>query len=77
MADKVNTGRLLATEWLALARYSAVAGGALVAMVSLLFDVPLRIASLRGALTLVALLVVIRCAQNALEWASERPRGGP
>jgi hypothetical protein len=80
MVDKVNTARLLAMEWLALARYSAVTAGVLVAIVSLLLDVPLQIASLRGALTLVALLVVIRCAQHALAWSSEgveRPQGGP
>jgi len=74
MADNGNTGRFLALEWLALARYFAVSAGVLVAIVSLIMHVPLRIASLRGALTLVALFVVIRCTQRALAWSWEEGR---
>jgi len=78
MDDKVNTARRLSLQWLALARHLAVGAGALVALVSLIVDAPLETASLRGALTVIALLVVTRYAHRAIAWAlAARDADGP
>lgn len=51
----------------ALGRRVAVGSGALIALVSLLVDAPVWVASLRGAATAVAGLLVVRIASATLE----------
>ncbi len=63
MTDRPITAHPLAAAWLALGRRLAVAGGALAALLSLFFDTPVWVASLRGALAWLAITAVVRlCA---------------
>jgi hypothetical protein len=67
MTDSPITAHSLQAAWLAFGRRAAVAGGALAALVSLLFDAPVRVASLRGALAWLALRVLVSlCARAQL-----------
>jgi len=68
MVDRGNTGRSASNLWVAFGRRFSVGTGALVALVSLLSDVPLHIASGRGAATVLSLLVVTRIARHAMDW---------
>ena len=68
MVDRGNTGRSVTHLWVAFGRRFSVAAGALVALVSLLSDVPVHIASGRGALCVLALLAVTRIARHAMDW---------
>ena len=78
MVDRGNTGRSASNLWVAFGRRFSVGTGALVALVSLLSDVPVHIASGRGAVCVLALLVVTRIARHAMDWTgrlSEAPSG--
>ena len=78
MVDRGNTGRSASSLWVAFGRRFSVGAGALVALVSLLSDVPVHIASGRGALCVLALLVVTRIARHAMDWTgrlAEAPSG--
>jgi hypothetical protein len=61
--------------WLSLGNRLAVASGAAVGLGSLLVDAPVWVASLRGAGTVVAVLVVARQGLRLLTWtlASSSP----
>lgn len=59
MTDRPITAHPLAVAWLAFGRRIAAAGGALAALVSLFFDTPVWVASLRGALAWLALRVLV------------------
>ncbi|MBM3986367.1 MAG: hypothetical protein FJ294_00225 [Planctomycetes bacterium] len=64
MTEKPITAHPLAAAWTALGRRLAVAGAALAALLSLLTDTPVWVASLRGALTWFAITAVVRlCAR--------------
>jgi hypothetical protein len=68
------TAHPLALAWLAFGRRAAVAGGALAALVSLFFDAPVWVASLRGALVWVAVRVLVRlCAHAQLASLGSEP----
>jgi hypothetical protein len=58
----------------ALGRRLAVFAGALTALVALLGDVPVRIACLRGALALVAVLLLARAGRFLLARSLEADR---
>jgi len=60
--------------FIALARRLAAFAAALTAFVSLLHDVPVRIACLRGAAALAAVLLVARAGRFALERSLEADR---
>ena len=66
MVDRAITAHPLGIAWLALAKRIAVAAGALAALVSLIYDTPLWVASLRGALTWLALVVLARVSRTLL-----------
>ena len=77
MVDTGNTDRSASNLWVAFGRRFSVGAGALVALVSLLSDVPAHIASGRGAASVLALLVVTRVARHAMDWTgrmAEAPR---
>ena len=63
MVDRAITAHPLGLAWLALASRVAVAAGALAALVSLIYDTPLWVASLRGALTWLSLVVLARASR--------------
>lgn len=65
MTDRPITAHPLAAAWLAFGRRAAVAGGALAALVSLFFDTPVWVASLRGALAWIAIRVLVRLCAHA------------
>ena len=58
----------LQAAWGATGRHLAVSSGALVALVSLLADAPVSVASLRGAVTCLVLVALTRIG----EWLSAR-----
>ena len=58
----------LQAAWGAAGRHLAVSSGALVALVSLVSDAPVSAASLRGAVTCLALVALTRVG----EWLGER-----
>lgn len=66
MVDRAITAHPLAAAWLGLSRRVAVAAGALAALVSLIFDTPVWVASLRGAGTWFAVLVLAHVSRSAL-----------
>jgi hypothetical protein len=68
MVDRGNTGRSASNLWVAFGRRFSVGTGALVALVSLLSDAPVHTASGRGAVCVLALLVVTRIARHAMDW---------
>jgi hypothetical protein len=65
MTDKDITAHPLSAAWLALGRRLAVAGGASAALLSLFFDAPVWVASLRGGLTWLALRAIVRLTAHA------------
>jgi hypothetical protein len=64
--------------WRSFGSRLAVAAGALVALLSLLFDAPLSLASLRGAATVIVLRVTVALGARALvrvaSWSAEPER---
>ncbi|MCY3001663.1 MAG: hypothetical protein NTV21_07655 [Planctomycetota bacterium] len=75
MTDRPITAHPLAAAWLAFGRRIAAAGGALAALISLFFDTPVWVASLRGALAWLALRVLVRLLAH-LQVASIGPDEG-
>lgn len=69
MSDKGYGGPDLRPTWRSLAHRVAVAGGSLVALISLFHHVPVSVAALRGAIAYVAVLAVSRLGWVALERA--------
>lgn len=72
MTDSPITAHSLPAAWLAFGRRAAVAGGALAALVSLFFDAPVWVASLRGALAWLVLRVLVRLCAHAQLASIER-----
>ncbi len=72
MTDRPITAHPLAAAWLAFGRRIAAAGGALAALVSLFFDTPVWVASLRGALAWLALRLLV-CLLAHVQVASIGP----
>ena len=66
MADTPITAHSLDIALLSFGRRLAVVSGALVALVALLVDAPVWVASARGALTLVAMLLTLRFVRALL-----------
>lgn len=64
MTETLITAHKLLTTWFALGKRGAVAAGALAALVSLLHDAPLWVATLRGAAVWAAVLA-LACAGRA------------
>jgi len=62
-----GTAQSVATGLSALGRRVSVGSGALIALVSLLVDAPVWVASARGAGTAIAGLLLVRIASAALE----------
>jgi hypothetical protein len=60
VTDKPITAFPLAVAWIAFGRRLAAAGGALAALVSLFFDTPVWVASLRGAAAWLTLRLLVR-----------------
>jgi hypothetical protein len=73
MVDTGKTAGSLAATWLSIGRRAAVGGGAAVALVALWNDVNLWMASLRGGLTCIAVLVLAKYAARALHWSANDP----
>lgn len=69
MADSPNSTQPLEHAWLQLGKSLAVATGALIALLSLLFHVPVWVASVRGGLAFIGVHVVVRVAAAALRRA--------
>jgi len=67
MAESSITTHPLSAAWLVLGRRLAAAGGAFCALLSLFFDAPVWVASLRGAAVWLALRWLVRlCAHAAV-----------
>jgi len=64
--DKASGEISLQTAWRPLARRVAVAGGCFTALVSLLNHTPVSVASLRGAATFAAVLVISKLGFQAV-----------
>ena len=64
--DKASGEISLQTAWRPLARRVAVAGGCFTALVSLLNHTPVSVASMRGAATFAAVLVIARLGLQAV-----------
>lgn len=76
MTDTPITEHPLSAAWLAIGRRLAVAGGSLAALISLFFDAPVWVASLRGALAWLAVRVLVRLCAHA-QLASIGPTSPP
>lgn len=66
MTDSRTTAHALGRTWIAVGRRLAVAAGALAALLSLQAHAPVWVASLRGGLTLVAVLLLARLSRALL-----------
>ena len=69
MADSHNSTQPLEHAWLLLGKSLAVATGALIALFSLLFHVPVWVASLRGGLAFLGVWIIVRVAGAVLHRA--------
>lgn len=58
MTETLITAHKLSAAWLALGKRAAVAAGALAALVALIHDAPLWVATLRGAAVWAAVLAL-------------------
>lgn len=76
MVDTGNTANRLHAAWNSLGRTAAVATGALVALIALDHDVSLDIAALRGGLTTLAVLLLVKYAARALHWSETASETG-
>ena len=74
MTDTGPEGRSVELAWLSFGRAVAVAAGALTALVGLLFDVPVPIATLRGALALCGISLFVRAVGYGLRALAARER---
>ena len=70
MTDSARSEQRLETTWRSFGSASAAGAGALVALISLLVDVPLATACLRGALTLFGVQLITRLGAAALRRTS-------
>lgn len=78
MTDKSLTAHPLAAAWLAFGGRCAAAGGAFCALLSLWFDAPVWVASLRGAAVWLALRWLIRLSAHlALASIGPEPSAAP
>jgi len=75
MADSSDRERTSERIALAGGRALAAATGALVALLGIVLDVPVRIAVLRGALAFLASRLVVAAAGRALAALAARARG--
>jgi hypothetical protein len=66
MVDRAITAHSIERGLAALGRRIAVAAGALAALVSLLVDAPVWVASARGGVTAICVLLVVRVASAFL-----------
>ncbi len=66
MVDTGNTAQSVGLGFVAFGRRVAVGAGALVALVSLLVDAPVWVCSARGAVTALAVLLILRLALAGL-----------
>ena len=66
MADSPNSTQPLEHAWLHLGKSLAVATGALIALFSLLFHVPVWVASQRGGLAFLGVWIIVRAAGAVL-----------
>ena len=72
MVDRRHRREPLEIVWRDFGRNLAVAAGALTALCSLMFHVPVWVASLRGAIAFVGLSIVNRISCAALSWTQTR-----
>ncbi|MBI5434172.1 MAG: hypothetical protein HZA52_15165 [Planctomycetes bacterium] len=77
MVDTGNTAVRLVTAWLSTGRAIAVAAGALVALIALDHDVDLDIAALRGGLTTIVVVLLVKYGARALHWSETAPEPQP
>jgi hypothetical protein len=72
MADRRSSREPLENVWREFGRNLAVAAGALTALCSLMFHVPVWVASMRGAVVFAGLLFVNYVSCAALSWTQAR-----
>ncbi len=72
MADRRANRESLESVWREFGRSLAVAAGALTALCSLMFHVPVWVASLRGAIVFAGLVFVNYVSCAALSWTQAR-----
>ncbi len=72
-SETANGAVPLTRAWSVAGRQFAAGSGALVALLSLLADAPVRVASLRGAVTFLSLLLLTRCGAWIGERTAKRP----
>jgi hypothetical protein len=60
MADSRNGGPTLEAAWLGFGQSLAVAAGAALALLSLLFHVPVWVAAVRGGVLFIGILMLVR-----------------
>lgn len=78
MSDKLNTAHPLFLACLAFGGRLATAGGALCALLSLHFDAPVWVASLRGAAVWLVLRWLVRAtASSAVASLATQPQPAP
>lgn len=74
MVDTRHTANRLVAAWLSTGNALAAAAGALVALVALRSNVGLDVAALRGGLTTLAVLVIVKYSARALRWSESERR---
>jgi hypothetical protein len=77
MTDTRITAHPLTAAWLAFGRRVAVAGGAFAALLSLCFDAPVWIATLRGAVAWLVLRGIVRVTAHAQLASMDREEPPP
>jgi hypothetical protein len=75
--DTGSAATRLISAWLSNGRALAAAAGALVALIALDHDVDLDVAALRGGLTTLAVLVLVKQSARALSWSEQEPPTAP
>ncbi|MCK6445381.1 MAG: hypothetical protein L6Q99_03230 [Planctomycetes bacterium] len=73
MVDTRHAANRLVAAWLSTGNALAAAAGALVALVALRTGVDVDVAALRGGLTTIAVLVIVRYSARALRWSESEP----
>lgn len=74
MSDRAHSDLPARDAWRAMGHRAAVAAGALAALISLIHHVPVSVASLRGGLAWLAVLVVAKLGLVAFERACSLER---